>query len=117
MWIVILPPTSSHKKHLVEGIKESLTHHEEWHLQRRGLSDERYTELKERFELEERTFGKDGKRFFKHFIQSTFEGSQAAARIMKKIEPEMFRVSQFVSSYSHRLGEASMAQQSTSRVA
>jgi hypothetical protein len=46
---------------------------------------ERYTELKERFELEERNFGKEGERFFKHFIQSTFEGSQAAARNMKKI--------------------------------
>jgi hypothetical protein len=39
----------------------------------------------ELFREMERNLGKDGKRFFKLFTQSTFEGSQAAARKMKKI--------------------------------
>jgi hypothetical protein len=41
--------------------------------------------LKELFESEERFLGEDDKRFFKLFEESTFEGSRAAARKMKKI--------------------------------
>jgi hypothetical protein len=41
--------------------------------------------LKERFETEERNLDEDMKLFFKLFEESTFEGSQAAARKMKKI--------------------------------
>jgi hypothetical protein len=41
--------------------------------------------LKARFESEECSLREDGKRFFKLFKESTFEGSQAAARKMKKI--------------------------------
>jgi hypothetical protein len=41
--------------------------------------------LAEGFKQFERNLGKDGKRFFKYFTQSTLEGSQAAARKMKKI--------------------------------
>jgi hypothetical protein len=42
-------------------------------------------DLKESFENGERSLVQDGKRFFKLFQESTFEGSQAAARKMKKI--------------------------------
>jgi hypothetical protein len=45
----------------------------------------RSIDLKEHFETLERSLGEDGKRFFKLFEESTFEGSQAAARKMKKI--------------------------------
>jgi hypothetical protein len=41
--------------------------------------------LKEFFEEEERSFDEEDKRFFKLFEESTFEGSRAAARKMKKI--------------------------------
>jgi hypothetical protein len=41
--------------------------------------------LKEQFEGEERCLEKDGKRFFKLFKESTFEGSLAAAQNMRKI--------------------------------
>jgi hypothetical protein len=41
--------------------------------------------LKGLYEETERSIDEDGKRFFKLFTQSTFEGSQAAARKMKKI--------------------------------
>jgi hypothetical protein len=40
--------------------------------------------LKEAFEREERGLNEDDKHFFKLFQESTFEGSQAAARKMKK---------------------------------
>jgi hypothetical protein len=40
---------------------------------------------KELFELGQRTLDEDMKRFFRLFQESTFEGSQAAARKMKKI--------------------------------
>jgi hypothetical protein len=43
------------------------------------------TYLKEHFERDERSLDKDGKRFFKLFRESTFEGSRAAAVEMKKI--------------------------------
>jgi hypothetical protein len=41
--------------------------------------------LKGKFKTLERILDEDGKRFFKLFEESTFEGSQAAARKMKKI--------------------------------
>jgi hypothetical protein len=41
--------------------------------------------LKEQFEAEEHLHDEDGKRFLKLFEESTFEGSRAAARKMKKI--------------------------------
>jgi hypothetical protein len=41
--------------------------------------------LKEQFEIQERSLDEHDKRFFKLFTESTFEGSQAAARKMKKI--------------------------------
>jgi hypothetical protein len=46
---------------------------------------DRCIELKYNFEREKRGFDEDGKRFFKLFEESTFEGSRAAARKMKKI--------------------------------
>jgi hypothetical protein len=45
----------------------------------------RSTDLKENFEREQRSLTEDMKRFFKLFEQSTFDGSRAAARKMKKI--------------------------------
>jgi hypothetical protein len=39
---------------------------------------------KENFEIEERSLDEEGKRFFKLFQESTFEGSQAATQKMKK---------------------------------
>jgi hypothetical protein len=42
-------------------------------------------DLKEQIERYERSIDKDGKRFFKLFRESTFEGSQAAALEMKEI--------------------------------
>jgi hypothetical protein len=42
-------------------------------------------DLKEEFEGQKRQFDEDGKQFFKLFKESTFEGSQAAARKMSKI--------------------------------
>jgi hypothetical protein len=52
---------------------------------RHPIHMEHLAELAKRFKEEERNLGKDGKQFFKYFTQSTFEGSQAAARKMKKI--------------------------------
>jgi hypothetical protein len=46
---------------------------------------ENAAEIKEQFEGTERSLTEDYKRFFKHFTESTFEGSQAEARKMKKI--------------------------------
>jgi hypothetical protein len=45
----------------------------------------RSTKLKEHFERLEHSLDEDDKRFFKLFEESTFEGSRAAARKMKKI--------------------------------
>jgi hypothetical protein len=42
-------------------------------------------DMKERFEAQERSLNTELKRFFKLFEESTFEGSRAAARKMKKI--------------------------------
>jgi hypothetical protein len=42
-------------------------------------------ELDELYEVVERSLDEDGRRFFKLFTESTFEGSKAAARKMKKI--------------------------------
>jgi hypothetical protein len=54
---------------------------------RRDAHTSRLIDLKEDFETEERSFdgNEDVKRFFKLFQESTFEGSRAAARQMKKI--------------------------------
>jgi hypothetical protein len=49
-----------------------------------------HTALREKYEVEERTLDEDGKRFLKLFEESTsFEGSQAVARKMKKIVKRM----------------------------
>jgi hypothetical protein len=52
---------------------------------RYAIHTSRSNELKEEFELVKRTLTEDMKRFFKLFEESTFEGSRAAARKMKKI--------------------------------
>jgi hypothetical protein len=54
---------------------------------RNPIHTNRSNALKEQFELVERSLdeNEDCKRFFKLFQESTFEGSQAAARKMKKI--------------------------------
>jgi hypothetical protein len=52
---------------------------------RRPVHTSRSTESKEQFEMLERSFDEDVKRFFKLFEDSTFEGSRAAALEMKKI--------------------------------
>jgi hypothetical protein len=50
--------------------------------------------LKEIFEGEERRLEEDSRRFFKLFEESTFEGSQAAARNMKKIAKRLTKHNQ-----------------------
>jgi hypothetical protein len=42
-------------------------------------------DVKEQFEIGKRSLDEDMKRFFKLFTESTFEGSQAAAREMREI--------------------------------
>jgi hypothetical protein len=51
-------------------------------------------DLKERFERQERSLDEDVKQFFKLFEESTFEGSQVAARKMKKIAKEQTKHNQ-----------------------
>jgi hypothetical protein len=50
--------------------------------------------LKEEIEEERRNLDEDGKRFFKLFEESTLEGSQAAARKMKKIAKRQTKYNQ-----------------------
>jgi hypothetical protein len=80
-------------------------------------------EREEQFRDTERSLDEEGKRFFKLFTQSTFEGSQAAARKMKKIGIKQSKCNRkaflFHSLYlllraDSEKREASMAQQSTS---
>jgi hypothetical protein len=51
-------------------------------------------DLKERFEGSEQMFNEDMKRFFNLFEESTFEGSRAAARKMKKIAKRQTKIDQ-----------------------
>jgi hypothetical protein len=55
---------------------------------------------KEQFEGIERAFDEDQKRFFKLFQESTFEGSQAAARKMRKIAKRQTKYNQNVLVFS-----------------
>jgi hypothetical protein len=52
---------------------------------RTDMHTDRYIELKELLEINERNLDEDGKLFFKLYQESTFEGSRAAALEMKKI--------------------------------
>jgi hypothetical protein len=52
---------------------------------RSDIHTRRFMDVKEAFERGERNLDDDMKRFFKLFEESTFEGSQAAARKMRKI--------------------------------
>jgi hypothetical protein len=52
---------------------------------RNNFHEKASAKKEELFREMERNLGKDGKRFFKYFTQSTFKGSQAEARKMKKI--------------------------------
>jgi hypothetical protein len=51
-------------------------------------------DMKEQFETHEQRFDEDTNRFFKLFQESTFEGSQAAAREMKKFAKRLTKQSQ-----------------------
>jgi hypothetical protein len=61
-------------------------------------------ELKEGFEVNQRSLDEDDKRFFKLFTESTFEGSRATARKMKKIaERQITQNQEFLLSHSVRV--------------
>jgi tRNA/tmRNA/rRNA uracil-C5-methylase (TrmA/RlmC/RlmD family) len=52
---------------------------------RTHIHTSRYIGRKEAVEEGQRSFNEDGRRFFKLFQESTYEGSRAAARKMRKI--------------------------------
>jgi hypothetical protein len=89
---------------------------------RDDMHTDRSVYYKERFERERGYFDEGAKRFFKLFQESTFEGSRAAAKEMKKYAKRQIKtnqriiVSQFELSHSLlRFGEAFVAKQSSSR--
>jgi hypothetical protein len=61
-----------------------------------AMHTQRSISLKEQSERIERSLAKDMKRFFKLFEKSTFEGSQAAARKMRKIAERQIKPNQKV---------------------
>jgi hypothetical protein len=78
----------------------------------------RSIESKELFEREEHNLDKDGKRFFRLFQESTFEGSRAAALEMRKVATRCtYSDQKSLLVHSLRLLDAFMAKQSASCVA
>jgi hypothetical protein len=61
---------------------------------RNAIHTSRSLDSNERFERQERSLDEDDKRFFKLFEESTFEGSRAAARKMKKIAKRQIKHNQ-----------------------
>jgi hypothetical protein len=61
---------------------------------RTGTHTRRSIDLKDAFEEGKRNLDEDGKRFFKLFQESTLEGSQAAARKMRKIAKRQTKYNQ-----------------------
>jgi hypothetical protein len=70
---------------------------------RSKIHTDRPSHVKEQFERNERSLDEDMKQFFKLFTESTFEGSHAAARKMKKIAKRQTKQNQkFLFFYSLR---------------